>query len=328
MVVGVVLRDPGGPGVCVGVLDVAVGGAGLIVVVGVGATRRARFLPVVLGGVEIRRRRRGHDAVPVATRIVRLGVDAPQVLQDRSRAAEQACAAAVGGGARDTVPRSCSLVGEHGRRGAHVRARRGPPAGVVGGEGRGHHGGGDRGARGGARQPCGAAVSHEADEARADAVGEGFDEVGEAVAHVHVVDDGRPQRLHRAGEQVQTHSDVLLGGAQRERLQQNDGHADDAEESAHGRVAQIVARVEPLDDDFEHVARCVDDLVDVVPVVAVPLCQRGEGDRAPGAVGRVVRVVRAPLDHGLQRERVEVHARVFELDDEDVAELGGDCNYY
>ena len=136
--------------------------------------------------------------------------------------------------------------------------------------GRRHHGRLDGGSAAGAGN-AGGAVGGEAHEARADAVGEGLDEVGEAVADVHVVDDALAERGDGVAEEVEGDGDVFFGGAEGEGFEQDDGDADDAEEGSDGRVAEVAAGVESFDYDLEDVAGRVDDFVDVVSVIGVPL---------------------------------------------------------
>lgn len=140
-----------------------------------------------------------------------------------------------------------------------------------------HHGCLDGGSAAGAGNACGA-VCGEAHEAGADAVGEGLDEVGEAVADVDVVDDALAEGGDGVAKEVEGDGNVFFGGAEGEGFKQDDGDADDAEEGSDGGVAEVAAGVESFDYNFEDVARRVDDLIDVVSVIGVPLHQSAEGD--------------------------------------------------
>lgn len=241
---------------------------------------------------------------------------------DRCRAAGSRNAAGQTGGTRAREPREGSIrVGRILRRRQHGRR-----AHDVWGLGAG------------ARRGCNAAggtvraVSSKTDEAPADAVGEGVDEVGEAVSDVDVVDDGGAEGEDGLVEEREGVGDVFFGGAEGEGFEEDDGDGDDAEEGADGGVAEVAFGVEPFDDDAEDVAAGADDFVDVVAVIAVPA---GEGAERDGAarvgrggthavglgVGLLGGVVGAALDDGLEGEGVYVDAGVFIFNTEDMAEL-------
>ena len=56
-------------------------------------------------------------------------------------------------------------------------------------------------------------------------------------------------------------------------------------------MTQVIPRIESFDHDLEHVPRRIDYLVDVMPVIRVPLRQRGEWDGAAVARARGSRAI-------------------------------------
>ena len=99
--------------------------------------------------------------------------------------------------------------------------------------------------------------------------------------------------------------------------------------------------METVDHDLEHVPRRINDFVDVVPVVRVPLheCAERYGVAVVAIRRNTVRgahavwlgmslqwcVVSASLHNSLQGKRVEIYTRVLELDNEDMSELCRNC---
>jgi hypothetical protein len=94
---------------------------------------------------------------------------------------------------------------------------------------------------------------------------------------MHIVNNGGAKRVHCTVEQTQRYRYVIFCGPESKGFEKDDGDRHDAEEGADRSVSEIVG-VQTIDNNFEDVAACIHDLADVVPVVAVPLYQRAEGN--------------------------------------------------
>jgi hypothetical protein len=101
------------------------------------------------------------------------------------------------------------------------------------------------------------AVSGKANEAGTNAVGQGFDEVCEAVAHMYIVDDTLAEGRDGLAEEVQADGHIFFSCAKCKRLQQYDSNADNAEEGSDGRVAQVTSRVQTFNNDLEDITGCM-----------------------------------------------------------------------
>lgn len=115
------------------------------------------------------------------------------------------------------------------------------------------------------------------DEAVPQAAGERVEQVGEADAEVHIVDDAVPERLDSRVHQVDAQLDVGPRRPECERLEQEHGAADDAEIRPDRGVLEVVARQEPFDHGPQQVAAAVDHLPDVFLVGCAETAQLPEG---------------------------------------------------
>jgi len=156
----------------------------------------------------------------------------------------------------------------------------------------------------------GGAIGGEANEAAADAVGQGVHEIGEAVSHVHVVHNRGAERVHGAIEEAQRYGHIVFCCSERKGFEKNNGHRNNAEERANRCVSEVVG-IQAINHDLEDVAARVNHLPDMVPVVAVPLYQGAEGYR--GAIvapihAVVSRVRRGSVRLGVRLQRCVVGA--------------------
>jgi hypothetical protein len=100
-------------------------------------------------------------------------------------------------------------------------------------------------------------------------------------------------------------------------------------------MLEILVREEAIDNDLEHIAATFNHLIDVLPVVTIPLYQRSRRNswtvarRAGVAIleARLIRIrmslywgiVCTSLDHGLECQRVQIYSGVFEFNAQDMA---------
>jgi hypothetical protein len=95
---------------------------------------------------------------------------------------------------------------------------------------------------------------------------------------VHVVDDALAKGSDSIAEKVEADGYIFFSRTESECLQQNDGNADNAEEGSDWGVTQVASRMQTFNDNLEDIAGRIDDFVDVMSIIGVPLGESAKGD--------------------------------------------------